>query len=98
LYTRRLHQAALLAGWGAGMAVGTMLVVHGGFSHIVPIPIGGHVAQLYAGLVALVVNLMVAGVLAVVLDRLGVPRRENLTATAPRRAPVSGPDTGGVTL
>jgi len=98
LYTRRLHQAALLAGWGAGMAVGTMLVVHGGFSQIVPIPIGGHVAQLYAGLVALVVNLMVAGVLTVVLDRLGVPRREDLTATAPRRAPVSSPDTGGVTL
>ena len=97
LYTRRMHQGALLGGWGAGMVLGTVLVVRGGFSQIVPITIGGRVTQLYAGLVALAVNLVVAAVLTVVLDRLGVPRRRDLTVTASNPVPVSGPETGGMT-
>lgn len=96
LYTRRLHQDALLAGWAIGMAAGTFLVVRGGFSQVVPITVAGHGAQLYAGLVALAVNLLVASLLTVVLDRLGVPRRTDLTVT-PRAALVSGPETGGIT-
>ncbi|OLE21562.1 MAG: sodium:solute symporter [Catenulispora sp. 13_1_20CM_3_70_7] len=96
LYTRWLHQGALLAGWGVGMAAGTALVLRGGFSQVVPIAIGSHAARLYAGLVALAVNMAVAVVLTVVLDRLGVPRRRDLTAMVPSPAPASGLQAGGV--
>ncbi|MBW8804421.1 MAG: sodium:solute symporter [Catenulisporales bacterium] len=96
LYTRWLHQGALLAGWGVGMAAGTALVLRGGFSQVVPITIGSHAARLYAGLVALAVNMAVAVVLTLVLDRLGVPRRRDLTAMVPSPAPASGLQAGGV--
>ncbi|MEU0532174.1 sodium:solute symporter family protein [Amycolatopsis tolypomycina] len=52
---RRPPHRALLAGWAAGMAGGTFAVVHAGFSPVVAIgPVG-----VYAGVVALVLNLAV---------------------------------------
>jgi len=55
LATRRLPHRALLAGWATGMVSGTYAVVHAGFSPVLAIgPVG-----LYAGLVALVLNLVV---------------------------------------
>ncbi|MFJ8586679.1 sodium:solute symporter [Streptomyces sp. NPDC093595] len=59
LYTARLRPAALLAGWSAGMLLGTALVVRGGFSAVVPLGIPGS-AGVYVGLVALLLNLVIA--------------------------------------
>ncbi len=53
---RRLTSPGLLAGWAAGMLAGTLLVTSGGFSAVVVI--GG--VQVYAAVVALVINLAVA--------------------------------------
>jgi solute:Na+ symporter, SSS family len=75
-YTTWWHRHGLLAGWVAGMAVGTVLVVVRGFTSVVGI---GSVL-LYVALVALAVNLTVAAVATVVLDRRGVPRERPAVA------------------
>jgi len=59
LRERRPGDRALLAGWAAGMAAGTVLVVSGGYSSVIPIGIGGLTIRVYAGLAALVLNLAV---------------------------------------
>lgn len=64
------HRYGLMAGWLAGMAVGTALVVMRGFTSVV----GVGSVQLYVALVALVINLAVAAVATMLLDRRGVPR------------------------
>lgn len=66
LYTRRLHPRALLAGWAAGMICGTVMVVRAGFSPVVPV--GGRL-EIYAGLVALLLNLAIAVAGTAILDR-----------------------------
>ncbi|NBM15156.1 sodium:solute symporter [Streptomyces sp. GC420] len=71
LYTRRLHPRALLAGWAAGMLLGTVAVVREGFSPVVPV--AGHM-EVYVGLVALLVNLAVAVAGTAVLERTGAGR------------------------
>ncbi|WP_405725589.1 sodium:solute symporter [Streptomyces sp. NBC_01537] len=77
LYTRRLHHRALLAGWAAGMAVGTVMVVREGFSPVVPV--GGGV-EIYAGLAALLLNLAVALAGTALLERTGTARGTDSTA------------------
>lgn len=69
-FTRWWHRTGLLAGWAAGMAVGTALVVVRGFTSVV----GVGSLLLYVALVALAVNLAVAAAATVLLDRRGVPR------------------------
>jgi SSS family solute:Na+ symporter len=59
LFTGWWHRSALLAGWAAGMVVGTVLAVAGGFTSVVAI---GPVL-LYVAVVALAVNLAVAAAL-----------------------------------
>ncbi|NGY64699.1 sodium:solute symporter [Lentzea sp. NEAU-D13] len=60
--TRRLSPAGMLAGWAVGMLTGTLLVTSGGFSAVVVV--GG--LQVYAAVIALAANLVVAfGVSAV---------------------------------
>ena len=66
LYTARLHPRALLAGWAAGMLAGTVMVVREGYSPVVPI--GGQV-EIYAGLVALLLNLAVVVAGTAILGR-----------------------------
>ena len=68
LWGRWLHRGGLLAGWAVGMVAGTLFVVSDGFSSVVRI--GG--VQLYAALVALVLNLMVAGGVTAVARRRGM--------------------------
>lgn len=94
LYTRRLHDRALLAGWAVGMAYGTVLVVHEGFSQVVPFRVGGHGFEVYAGVAALMVNLLVAVVLTVALDRIGTPRGADATALPSRLMFRPRPETG----
>ena len=83
LCTRWLHRGGVLAGWATGMVVGTYLVAEGGFSAVVDIGVGGVETQMYAAVVALIVNLAIAVGLTPLLDRLGVSR--GVDATASRR-------------
>ncbi|MFJ9899942.1 sodium:solute symporter [Streptomyces sp. NPDC091280] len=91
LFTARLHPRALLAGWGAGMLSGTLLVVGEGFSSAVALGFGR--LQIYAGLAALMLNLVVAVTLTAFLDRLGVPRGADLTGLPSRLTVRRRPDT-----
>jgi SSS family solute:Na+ symporter len=89
LFTGRLHPRALLAGWGAGMLAGTFLVVREGFSSL-----GSGPFQIYAGLVALLLNLTVALAGTAALERLGVPRGADLTDLPSRLTVRRRPETG----
>ncbi|MGX2992775.1 sodium:solute symporter family protein [Streptomyces sp. JNUCC 64] len=94
LYTSWLHPRALLAGWAAGMALGTWLVVHQGFSPVVPLGPTGHTVEVYAGLAALLANLLVAVTATPVLRRSGVVRGADTTALPPGLAFRRRPGTG----
>jgi SSS family solute:Na+ symporter len=92
LFGRRLHHRALLAGWAAGMAAGTYLVVREGFSPVVSLAVPGmtgHSVETYAGLAALVLNLAVAVVATAALDRVGVPRGPDATARQTREGAIT---------
>ncbi|WP_309112770.1 sodium:solute symporter [Saccharothrix sp.] len=62
--TRLLSAPGLLAGWAVGMLSGTLLVTSGGFSAVVVI--GGF--QVYAAVVALAANLVVAVAVSALVD------------------------------
>jgi SSS family solute:Na+ symporter len=94
LFTGRLHPRALLAGWGVGMVAGTFLVVREGFSSVVPLGTGQPPLEIYAGLVALLLNLLVAAAGTVALERLGVPRGADLTDLPSRLTVRRRPETG----
>ncbi|WP_250214405.1 sodium:solute symporter family protein [Acrocarpospora catenulata] len=70
-FIRRLHPRALLAGWGAGMTAGTLMVVYGGFSSLVPVGVGGQGVQAYAAFVAFIINLVVVVLLTPIFGRTG---------------------------
>jgi SSS family solute:Na+ symporter len=70
LFTTWLHRRALLAGWAAGMVVGTALVVWGGFSAVVRVGAGDVQVPVYAALIAFLLNVAVA----VALTPLCTPR------------------------
>ncbi|MET9832564.1 sodium:solute symporter [Streptomyces sp. NPDC006385] len=91
LFTGRLHPRALLAGWGVGMVAGTCMVVREGFSSVVPL---GGGPEIYAGLAALLLNLIVAVAATAVLERLGVPRGADLTDLPSRLTVRRRPETG----
>nr|WP_324604170.1 sodium:solute symporter [Streptomyces sp. 303MFCol5.2] len=92
LFTGRLHPRALLAGWAAGMAAGTFLVVREGFSSIVALGFGP--LEVYAGIVALLLNLTVAVAGTAALERLGVPRGADTTDLPSRLTVRRRPETG----
>ncbi|WP_433349324.1 sodium:solute symporter family protein [Microtetraspora malaysiensis] len=95
LFTRRFHRRALLAGWGAGMAAGTLMVVYSGFSSLVPVGLGGQVVQAYAAVVALALNLAVVVTLTPLLNRTcaaGPPPGRGAPVPAP---PASVPPSSG---
>lgn len=74
-WSGRLHHGGLLAGWAAGMGVGTVAVSARGFVAVLPVDVGPLHTQLYSAVLALAVNLLVAGGVTFVLERLRVPRR-----------------------
>ncbi|SCK22963.1 sodium:solute symporter [Streptomyces sp. WMMB 322] len=94
LFTRWLHPRALLAGWAAGMAAGTFLVVRKGFSSVVSLGSAGASLEIYAGLAALLLNLVVAVAGTVALERFGVPRGGDLTDLPSRLTGRRSPETG----
>lgn len=70
LYTRWFHRWALIVGWAAGMIVGTAMAASQGFSSIYPLSIGGFSFAAYAGLYALLLNLILSAVLTPVFAAL----------------------------
>ncbi len=69
LYTGWFHRHALLAGWVAGIIVGTAMVASLGFStSVFPLQIGELTVPCYAALASLVVNLVVTAVLTLLLN------------------------------
>ncbi len=81
LYTRWLHRSALLAGWAAGMGVGTWMAWTLSFkAPVYPLHLGDHVVPGYAALWALIVNLAVAVVGSAALRGLGVGGGEDETS------------------
>ncbi|MCU1671291.1 MAG: Na+:solute symporter [Blastococcus sp.] len=106
LYTRWLHRGGLIAGWVAGMAAGLWMVyeipklnpdgtvarAHFGGSSFPLSKLGlDSKAAVYAGLLALLVNLVVAVVVTVILRAMKVPEGVDGTAetdyTAEREDP-----------
>jgi SSS family solute:Na+ symporter len=81
LRLRRPHRYALLAGLVAGVLTGTWLVAAQGFVSVTRIRLGGVDVAVYAGLVALAVNLAVVAVATPVLDRAGIGRGLDSTGT-----------------
>jgi SSS family solute:Na+ symporter len=81
LLLRRPHRYALLAGLVTGVVTGTWLVAAQGFVAVTRFDVGPASVGIYAGLVALALNLAVAAVLTPVLDRLGVARGLDTTGT-----------------
>jgi SSS family solute:Na+ symporter len=91
LYTRWPHRAGLLAGWAAGMATGVLMLyvtanpaakqAHWGGSAFALSHLGLHTGQgIYTGFIAVLVNLVVAGVVSLVAKALKVP--DGIDATA----------------
>ena len=71
LFTRWFSGAALLAGWAAGMAAGTAMVVSMGMkTSVFPLHLsGGHTFAVYAALPAALVNLVVTALVSAVTGR-----------------------------
>lgn len=69
-----LHRYALLVGLVTGLVTGTWLVSAQGFIAVTVITVHGHAVGIYAGVLALAVNLAVCLLLTPVLDRFRVSR------------------------
>ena len=70
LFTRWFGGAALLAGWAAGMATGTAMVISTGMkTSVFPLHLSGHTFAVYAALPAVVINLVVTALVSMVTGR-----------------------------
>jgi solute:Na+ symporter, SSS family len=91
LYTRWFHKGGLLAGWLAGMIVGSVMAWSQGLrTSIYPLKIDGVTISAYAAVDALLVNLLVAVALTLLLRASGVESGSDETlpadyVTEPRR-------------
>jgi len=83
MYARRLHPTALLAGWAAGMACGTWMVVASSFKSIFALHAGSGVLAGAAMFYALLVNLAVAAGLSAVLQTRASARFDSICGTEP---------------
>ncbi len=84
LFTRWFRGAALLAGWAAGMATGTAMVVSMDMkTSVFPLHIGEHTAAVYAALPAALVNLMVTGLVSAFIGRNKSAETESLPPLPP---------------
>jgi SSS family solute:Na+ symporter len=79
LFTRRLHSAALLIGWAAGMASGTWLAFANELKSVYTLSIGDFHFTAYIGLYGFALNLLLAIVLTPICDRLGLARGQDQT-------------------
>jgi SSS family solute:Na+ symporter len=70
LFTRWFRGTALLAGWAAGMAAGTAMVVSMGMkTSVFPLHLSGHTFAVYAALPAVLLNVAVTALVSVVMGR-----------------------------
>jgi solute:Na+ symporter, SSS family len=82
LYTRWLHRWGLLAGWAAGMAIGTWMAWSLSFkAPVYAIHLFDKTVPGYAALWALIANLAVAVAVSAALNTVGVARGEDATAS-----------------
>jgi SSS family solute:Na+ symporter len=80
LYTRWLHRGGLLAGWAAGMGLGTWMCSTTGFkSTTYALKLGAMSLPGYAALWSVLTNLVVAALVTLALDALGAARGEDET-------------------
>jgi SSS family solute:Na+ symporter len=92
LYTRWFHHWALVAGWAAGMLSGYLMAAGQKFkTSSIPLDLFGVKFTVYAGLAALVVNLLVALVLTPVLGAMNVARGRDETSDDDYEAEVAPP-------
>jgi len=82
LYTHWFNRWALVIGWAAGMAVGTLMAISQGFASLYPLQFGGLNTTVYAALAAVIVNLVVAVVLTPIFELARL--RNGKDATAPQ--------------
>jgi SSS family solute:Na+ symporter len=81
LYTRWLHGWALLAGWAAGMGIGTWMAIDAEFkTSVYKLDLFGWHVSAYEGIIALVVNLVVTILGTFVLSALGARRGTDETS------------------
>jgi SSS family solute:Na+ symporter len=66
LFTRRFGAPALLAGWAAGIAYGTWTAFADGVKPVHTLALGGASYPVYTGLLALALNVVIAGVVQLV--------------------------------
>ncbi|MBV9646493.1 MAG: sodium:solute symporter family protein [Candidatus Eremiobacteraeota bacterium] len=79
LYTRWFHHHALLWGWLVAMILGSSLFLLQGLKPTAPLVIGSFSAVVYIAVEAVIVNIAVAALLTVVLDRAGIRRGPDAT-------------------
>jgi SSS family solute:Na+ symporter len=79
LFTRWFRGGALLAGWAAGMALGTALSASVGMKPVYPVPGLGTV---YIGLIALAANLVLAALFTLIANARGLARAADATQVA----------------
>jgi SSS family solute:Na+ symporter len=84
LFTRWFRGTALLAGWAAGMAAGTAMVVSMGMkTSVFPLHLSGHTFAVYAALPAVLLNLAVTAIVSVVTSRDGEREAEEMPPLPP---------------
>jgi len=88
LYVKRLNVWAMVAGWAAGMAVGTYALFAAKFATRLH-DFGFGLGKLYIGFAAIVVNLVVVAIGSVLAELAGHPTRGTLT-DADYREPAPG--------
>jgi len=81
LYTRFFNGWALLLGWIAGFGLGTWMVASNNFTPVYPLRIFGVGFPCYVALAALVVNLAVAWVVSLYLNRVASDRDQDMTVS-----------------
>ncbi|MBW4029037.1 MAG: sodium:solute symporter, partial [Acidobacteria bacterium] len=80
LWKRRFHHGALLLGWAGGMSLGTWMAVDLKLkSTVFPVTIAGTTYPVFAGLWALLLNLVLAQVFTVIFDAIGMARGSDQT-------------------
>ncbi|HUB11014.1 MAG TPA: sodium:solute symporter [Acetobacteraceae bacterium] len=80
LYTRFFNGWALVLGWIVGFGLGTWMVASNNFAPIYPLKIFGVGFPCYVALVSLVVNLAVAWLVSLYLNRVASDRDQDVTA------------------
>jgi solute:Na+ symporter, SSS family len=84
MFLRWFRAPALLAGWAVGMAAGSWLAFSDGLKPVHTFALGGDGYTVYTGLLALVLNVVVATMLQVVLGEHGAPKRDAVISESER--------------